>query len=328
MRRRDFIKAIAGSVAVWPLAARAQESERVRRVGVLMHSAADDQEAQARLTAFIKGLQEAGWSIGRNLRVDTRWSTGDLARLYKDLVEVIAVHSDVVLAGIGATVASLEQASRTVPSVFAQSVDPVGAGYAESLNRPGGNATGFIQFEYSLAGKWLELVKEIAPGVTRVAVLREPGPAGIGQWAIIQAVAQPLGVELRPITLSSAPEIERDIAAFAREPNGGLIVVASAAALVHRDLIVGLAARYRLPAAYAYHTHVAAGGLVSYGADVTRLYRRAASYVDRILKGEKPADLPVQSPTKYVLAINLKTAKALGISVPPSLLARADEVIE
>ena len=328
IRRREFVSLLGGAAATWPLAARAQQPEQVRRIGVLMNTGADEPEAQARLAAFMQGLQELGWAVGRNMRIDYRWSVGDVARLYKDAAELVALRPEVILAGVGGTVAALQQASRTVPIVYAQGIDPLGNGYADSLARPGGNATGFIQFEYGLAGKWMELLKEIAPGVTRVSVLREPGAAAIGQWAIIQAVAQSLGVELKPIWLPDAGEIERTISAFARSPNGGLIVAVSAAALVHRELIVTLAARHRLPAVYAYRVFVTSGGLITYGPDISRQYRRAAGYVDRILKGEKPADLPVQAPTKYELVINLKTAKALGIEIPPTLLARADEVIE
>ncbi len=328
MRRREFITVAGGAVVAWPLAARAQQGDRTRRIGVLMHTAADEPEAQARLAAFLQGLQEAGWEVSRNIRVDTRWSTGDLARLHKDAAELVATRPDVILAGVGGTNVALQLATRTVPVVFAQSIDPVGNGFIDSLARPGGNTTGFIQFEYSLAGKWLELLKEIAPRVTRVGVVREPGVAGVGQWAIIQGMAQPLSVELKPITLANAGEIERDVSAFAGAPNGGLIVAVSAAALVHRELIVALAARHQLPVAYAFRNFVASGGLISYGADIAAQYRRAASYVDRILKGEKPGDLPVQMPTKYDLVINLKTAKLLGLEVPRTLLARADEVIE
>jgi putative ABC transport system substrate-binding protein len=325
MRRRDFIAGLGGTAAL-PLATRAQE--RVRRVGVLMHTAADEPEAQARLAAFLQGLQAAGWEVGRNVRIDTRWSTGGFDRLLKDARELVATRPDVILAGVGGTASALFQATRTVPIVFAQSVDPLGAGFIESLSHPGGNVTGFIQFEYSLAGKWLELLKEVAPRVARVGVLREPGSAGIGQWAIIQAVAQSLGVELKPITLTNAAEIERAVSTFARTPNGGLVVVVSGASLVHRELLVALAARHQLPAAYAYRNFVTGGGLISYGTDIAMQYRRAAGYIDRILKGEKPADLPMQTPTKYDLVINLTTAKALGLTVPPTLLARADEVIE
>ena len=325
MIRRAFIAALGGAAA-WALVARAQQNERVRRVGVLMHTNADEPEAQARLAAFLQGLQEAGWSIGRNVQVDTRWSTGDFARLSKDAAELIAV--DVVLAGVGATTQALAEATRTVPIVFAQGIDPVGAGYIDRLARPGGNITGFVQLDYGLAGKWMELLKEVAPAVRVVAVLREPGAAGIGQWAIIQSVAQPLGVELKPIGLTDATAIRRSISEFANSQNGGLIVQVSAGSLVHRDLIISLAAQYRLPAVYAYRVHVAYGGLITYCADILQNYRRSAGYVDRILKGEKSGDLPVQSPTKYELVINLKTAKALGLEVPHSLLARADEVIE
>jgi putative tryptophan/tyrosine transport system substrate-binding protein len=328
MMRRDFITLLGGAAATWPLAARAQQSERVRRIGVLMHSRADEPEAQARLLAFLQGLQEVGWAVGRNLRIDYRWSVGDAARLLRDAQELVALHPDVVLAGVGGTTSVLQQATRTVPVVFAQSIDPVGNGYIESMARPGGNATGFIQFEYSLSGKWMELLKEIAPSVTRAGVLREPGVAGIGQWAIIQSVAQSLGVELKPIMLTNADDIERAVSTFARDPNGGMIVVVSAASLHHRDLIVGLAARHRLPTVYAYRVFVTGGGLTTYGPDIVSQYRRAAGYVDRILKGEKPGNLPVQAPTKYELVINLKTAKALGLEVPASVLARADEVIE
>jgi putative ABC transport system substrate-binding protein len=253
---------------------------------------------------------------------------GDIARLNRDAVELVALGPDVILAGVGGTTGALQRASHTVPIVFAQAVDPVGNSFVESLARPGGNTTGFIQFEYTLSGKWLELLKEIAPRVTRVGVLREPGPAGIGQWAIIQSVAQTLDVELKPIGIANAGEIERAISVFASAPNGGLVVAVSGASLIHRELIVGLAARHQLPTSYAYRNFVASGGLISYGADIAIQYRRAAAYVDRILKGEKPADLPVQTPTKYDLAINLKTAKSLGLTVPPTLLARADEVIE
>jgi ABC-type uncharacterized transport system substrate-binding protein len=325
--RRTFVSLLGGAAA-WPLAARAQQGDRLRRIGVLMHVPADEPEAQARLLAFLQGLQEAGWSVGRTLRIDYRWSVGDAARLFADAQELVALRPDVVLAGVGATTMVLMQATRTVPVVFAQSVDPVGNGYIESMARPGGNATGFIQFEYSFSGKWLELLKEIAPSVTRVAVVREPGVAGIGQWTIIQALAQSMGVELKPIGLSNAGDIERAIGRFASEPNGGMIVVVSAASLNHRDLIVGLAARHGLPTVYAQRIFVTGGGLITYGPDIASQYRRAAGYVDRILKGEKPADLPVQAPTKYDLVINLKTAKALGLTVPPTLLARADEVIE
>ena len=327
MRRRAFIAGLGGAAA-WPMVARAQQGERVRRIGVLMHTNADEPEAQARLAAFLQGLQEAGWSIGRNVQVDTRWSTGDFARLSKDAAELIAARPDVVLAGVGATTQALAEATRTVPIVFAQGIDPVGAGYIDRLARPGGNITGFVQLDYGLAGKWMELLKEVAPAVRVVAVLREPGAAGIGQWAIIQSVAQPLGVELKPIGLTDATAIRRSISEFANSQNGGLIVQVSAGSLVHRDLIISLAAQYRLPAVYAYRVHVANGGLITYCADILQNYRRSAGYVDRILKGEKSGDLPVQSPTKYELVINLKTAKALGLDVPHSLLARADEVIE
>jgi putative ABC transport system substrate-binding protein len=253
---------------------------------------------------------------------------GDSARLYKDAAELVALAPEVILGGVGATAAALQQASRTVPVVMAQGIDPVGNGYVESLAQPGGNITGFIQFEYSLAGKWMELLKEVAPGVTRVGVLREPGNAAIGQWAMIQAMAQSFGAELRRIDLREASEIERSVTAFARSPKGGLIVAVSAASLTHRDLIIRLAAQHRLPAVYAYRVFVTHGGLITYGPDIVSQYRHAAGYVDRILKGEKPADLPVQAPTKYELVVNLKTAKALGLEIPPTLLARADEVIE
>ena len=327
MRRREFITLLGGAAA-WPLAARAQQVGGMRGIGVLMHSRADEAEAQARLLAFLQGLADAGWAVGRNLRIDYRWSVGNQARLQRDAAELVALNPEVILAGVGATIATLLQATRTVPIVFAQGIDPVGNSYVESLARPGGNSTGFMQFEYSLSGKWLELLKEVAPPVARVAVLREPGVAGIGQWAIIQAVAQSLGLELKPIELNAPEQIERAIATFARSPNGGLIIIVSAAALHHRELIISLAARHRLPAVYAYRIFVTDGGLISYGADIAGQYRRAAGYVDRILRGEKPGDLPVQGPTKYDLVVNLKTAKALGLEIPTTVLARADEVIE
>jgi ABC-type uncharacterized transport system substrate-binding protein len=328
LKRREFITLLGGAAAAWPLAARAQQGERMRRIGVLMATAADEPESQARLSAFLQALQQLGWTDGRNLRIEYRWSAGDAARLRRDAAELVALAPDVVLAGVGATPTALLEASRTVPIVFAQGIDPVGSGLIESLARPGGNGTGFIQFEYSLSGKWLELLKEVAPRIMRVGILREPGSAGIGQWAIIQAVANSLDVELKPIGLSDAGEIERGVSAIASSANGGLIVVVSGASLIHRELIVRLAARHQLPAVYAYRVFVTGGGLMSYGPDITGQYRRAASYVDRILKGEKPGDLPVQRPTKYELVINLKAAKALGLEIPPTLLARADEVIQ
>jgi ABC-type uncharacterized transport system substrate-binding protein len=330
VKRRDFIALLGGAAAAWPLAARAQQSERIRRIGVLMHTAADEPESQARLAAFMQGLQELGWAVGRNMRIDYRWSVGDVARLRKDAAELVALGPEVILAGVGATTQALQQASRTVPIVMAQALDPVGNSYVDSLARPGGNITGFIQFEYAFAGKWAELLKEVAPGVARVGVVREPGQAlaSIAQWTMIQAVGQSFGAELKPIDLRDAGELERAVTSFALSPNGGLIVTVSAAALTHRDLIITLAARHRLPTVYAYRVFVTHGGLITYGPDIASQYRRAAGYVDRILKGEKPADLPVQAPTKYEMVINLKTAKALGLTVPETLLARADEVIE
>jgi putative ABC transport system substrate-binding protein len=327
--RRAFILALGGAAAAWPLAARAQQPERMRRVGVLMHLAADDPEGQARIAAFTQGLQELRWTIGRNVRIDYRWAAGDAERGRKYAAELVALAPDVILAAGGAVVAPLLQASRTVPIVFAQTPDPVGAGFVASLARPGGNATGFTIFEFGMGGKWLELLKEIAPRVTRAAVLRDAAlAAGTGQLGAIQSVAPSFGVELSPIDVRDAGEIERAVTAFARSPNDGLLVTGSALATVHRDLIVALAARHRLPAVYTLRLFVAGGGLISYGPDSIDPYRQAAGYVDRILKGEKPADLPVQAPTKYELVINLKTAKALGLEVPPTLLARADEAIE
>jgi putative ABC transport system substrate-binding protein len=329
MKRRDFITLLGGAVATWPLTARAQQDGRMRRVGVLMHLAADDPEGQARIAAFTQGLQELRWTIGRNVRIDYRWAAGDAERGRKYAAELVALAPDVILAAGGAVVAPLLQATRTVPIVFAQTPDPVGAGFVASLARPGGNATGFMIFEFGMGGKWLELLKEIAPRVTRAAVLRDAAlAAGTGQLGAIQSVAPSFGVELSPIDVRDAGEIERAVTAFARSPNDGLLVTGSALATVHRDLIVALAARHRLPAVYPFRTFVAGGGLISYGPDSIDPYRQAAGYVDRILKGEKPADLPVQAPTKYELVINLKTAKELGLEVPPTLLARADEVIE
>jgi len=328
MKRREFIAMLGGAAAV-PLAARAQQAERVRRIGVLMNLAADDPESRARNAAFLQGLHQLGWSDGRNLRIDYRWAAGDADRYRTYAAELIALAPDVILAAGGNTVQPLQQATRTVPIVFVQVIDPVGRGLVASLARPGRNATGFTSFEYGLSGKWLELLKQIAPRVTRAAVLRNPTtPAGAGQLGAIQAVAPSFGVELSQVDTRDAGEIERAVATFARGSNGSLIVVVDAFAAVHRELIITLAARHRLPAVYPYHYYVTSGGLISYGPDNIDQYRRAAGYVDRILKGEKPADLPVQAPTKYELVINLKTAKALGLAVPPELLARADEVIE
>ena len=327
--RRELLAALGGAAAAWPLAARAQQGGRMRRVGVLQNLASDDPAEQARLMAFGQGLQELGWTIGRNVRIENRWSAGDPERIRRNTEEMVALAPDVILASGNAGVAPLLQATRTVPVVFVIVPDPVGAGFVDSLARPGGNATGFIAYEYGLSGKWLEVLKEIAPGVTRAAVIRDPALAsGPGQFAAIQSIAPSLGVEVSPVNVRDAGEIERAITAFAHSPNGGLIVTGSALVGLHRHLIIALAARHKLPAVYVERTYVAAGGLISYGSDFLDQYRRAASYVDRILKGEKPADLPVQAPTKYELVINLKTAKALGLEVPPTLLARADEVIE
>ena len=329
MKRRKFLGMLGGAAAVWPLAGRAQQAERMRRIGVLLPAAADDPEYQARVAAFHQGLALLGWTIGRNVRIDTRWATTDAAEIRRHAAELAALAPDVILAPAATTVGPLLQATRTVPVVFPSIVDPVGAGFVDSLARPGGNATGFMNFEYSIGGKWLELLKEIAPGVTRVAILRYAAtPSGVGQFGIIQSVAPSLRVEVTPVNMRDAPEIESAVAAFVRAPNGGLIVTASPLAQRHRDLIVTLAARHKLPAVYFDRVFAAAGGLISYGPDYIDQYRRAAAYVDRILKGEKPADLPVQAPTKYELVINLKTAKALGLEVPATLLARADEVIE
>jgi putative ABC transport system substrate-binding protein len=328
MKRREFIALLGGAVAAWPLVARAQQADRLRRIGVLMSLAADDPESQARLAAFAQGLQQLGWTIGQNVRVDYRWAlNADTMRKYA--TELVALAPDVILATSSPAVAALQEATRIVPIVFTTVIDPVGAGFVESLARPGRNVTGFLLFEYGISGKWLDLLKQIAPGVARAAVLRDPTIAsGSGQLGAIQGAASAFGVELRPVDVRDAGEIERAVAAFAHASNGGLIVTASVAAVVHRDLIIGLAARHRLPAIYTQRVFVTNGGLIAYGPDFIDQFRRAAGYADRVLKGEKPADLPVQAPTKYELAINLKTAKALGIDVPPTLLARADEVIE
>lgn len=329
MKRREFIALLGGAAATWPPVAQAQQSERMRRVGVLMHTSSDEPESQTNIAAFLQGLQEAGWSVGRNLRIEYRWSAADRTSLRRNAGELVALGPDVILAGPGATTGALRQISRTVPIVFAQNIDPVGNGNVESLSRPGTNATGFTQFEYSLSAKWFELLREIMPGVKRVAVCRDfDGAAGIGQWAVIQSVAGPLGVELTSLDPRETRAMERVLSGLARASDVGLIVVVSSAALNNRETILALAAQHRLPAVYPYRHFVRAGGLISYGPDLTAQYRRAASYVDRILKGEKPADLPVQNPTKYELTINLKTAKALGLSVAPTLLATADEVIE
>jgi putative ABC transport system substrate-binding protein len=329
LRRREFLGVAGGAAASWPLAARAQQGERVRRIGVLMPATADDPNFQTRLAAFLQGLELLGWSVGRNVRIDTRWSTADADSIRRHAAELAALAPDVILSFGAATVGALLQATRTVPIVFPVAGDPVAAGFVESLARPGGNATGFMLFEYSMAGKWLELLKEIAPGVTRVAVLRDPAiPTGPAQFGILQSMAPSLRVEISPVNLRDPAEIEPAVATFARSANGGLILTGSALATFHRDLIVTLAARHKLPAVYFERSFVATGGLISYGPDFVDQFRRAASYVDRILKGEKPADLPVQAPTKYELVINLKTARALGINVPPTLIARADEVIE
>ena len=329
MKRRAFITLIGGAAAAWPLAARAQQGERMRRIGVLMPFTADDPESLARLAAFVQALERSGWSVGRNVRIDYRWTGGDAERIRKGATELAALAPDVILATGSSTAGPLLQTTRTVPIVFAIVPDPVGAGFVDSLARPGGNATGFTAFEYGIGAKWLELLKEIAPRMTRVAALRDPAiTAGIGQFGAIQSVTPSFGVELAPINMRDPAELERDVAAFARTPNGGLIVTGSALAVVHRELIFRLAAHHKLPAVHSTRLFVAGGGLISYGPDFLDQFRRAAGYVDRILKGEKPADLPVQAPTKYELAINLKTAKALGLEVPPMLLARADEVIE
>jgi putative ABC transport system substrate-binding protein len=327
MQRRQFIALLGGAVT-WPLAALAQQDQRVRRIGVLSALAEDDPESVARRPAFEQALKALNWTNGNNLRVDYRWAASDPERIRKLVAEIIALEPDVILLSGTSVVPPMMQATRTIPIVFVQVIDPVGSGFVKSLARPGGNITGFTQFEYSLAAKWLELLKQIAPHVTRAAVIRDPtrGP-GIGQFAVVQAIAPLLGMELSPINAHDVSEMEREIAAFARSPNGGLVVTVGGTA-THRDLIIALAAKHRLPAVYPYPYFASGGGLMSYGPDTIEQYRRAAAYVDRILKGEKPADMPVQAPTKYELVINLKTAKALALTIPQSLLATADEVIE
>lgn len=329
MRRRDFLGAVVGSAA-WPIAVRAQQSERVRRVGVLQTPSESDPQTQTRVEAFEQALRRLGWTIGDNLRIDYRFGAlGDVERIRRYAAELVALGPDVIVVVGTANVAPLLQATRTVPIVFAFVADPVGAGFVESLARPGGQMTGFLQFEYGLSAKWLELIKEISPGVTRVAVVRDADlSAGLGQFGAIQAVAPSLGLEVVAVNMRDAADIERAVTIFARQPNGGLVVTSSAQAAVHGNLIVALAARHRLPAVYFLRRLVERGGLISYGSNLLDQFRRCADYVDRILKGEKPANLPVQAPTKYELVINLKTAKTLGLTVPPSLLARADELIE
>ncbi|MFL5051539.1 MAG: ABC transporter substrate-binding protein [Xanthobacteraceae bacterium] len=327
MKRRDFIRAIAATAAAWPVAARAQPPDRVRHIGVLMNLAPEDPESQRRVTAFVQALQELGWTDGRNVRIETRWGLSDADRNRRYAAELVTLAPDVILAAGTPVLVALQRETRSIPIVFTTIVDPVGAGFAERLSRPGGNATGFTLFEYAISGKWLELLKELSPDVTRVAVIRDPViTQGIGQFAAIQAVSPPFGVELIPIGVREK-EIETAVEKFVQEPHGGLIVTAGSTA-IRRDPIIALAARHRLPAVYPFRYHASSGGLMSYGPNTVEPYRRAAGYVNRILKGEKPADLPVQNPTKYELVINMKTAKALGINVPPALLARADEVIE
>jgi putative ABC transport system substrate-binding protein len=329
VKRREFISLLGGGAAAWPLAARAQQPDRMRRIGVLMSTAADDTESSARMGAFLRGLQQFGWVDGRNVRIDTRWSAGNAELDRKYAAELVALAPDLLLASSSPTVAALQVATRNVPIVFAHAVDPVGAGFVESLASPGGNITGFVLFEYGISAKWLELLKELAPSIARVAVLRDPTTAaGMGQFGAIQSVAPLVGVEVNPVNLRDSGEIERGVAAFAKTSNGGLIVTAAPLATLHRELIITLASRYKLPAIYSSRFFATAGGLAYYGPDLTDQYRRAAGYVDRILKGEKPANLAVQAPVKYELAINLKTAKALAIDVPATLLGRADEVIE
>jgi len=327
MRRREF-SIILGGAAAWPMVARGQQPERQRRIGLLLGTTADDSDSQERLAVFRQSLQQLGWTDGRNLRIDYRWAAGNAENYRKYAAELVALAPDVILAP-GFSVVPMIQATRTVPIVFVFTTDPVGSGLVDSLSRPGGNATGFMLFEFSLNAKWLALLKEIAPGVRRAAVLRDAAiPSGTGQFAVIQSVAPSVGVEVSPINIGDAGEIERAVTAFARAANGGLIVAASALATVHRDLIITLAARHKLPAVYFNHVFVKDGGLISYGADFNDQYRKGAGYVDRILKGEKPADMTVQATTKYELVINLKTAKALDLELPHSLLVRADEVIE
>ena len=329
MNRREVITLIGGAAVAWPLTARAQQGERARRIGVLMSVAADDAEGQARLMAFGQGLAQLGWTVGRNVRFDIRWTAGKADDTRQYVTELVALAPDAILAAGGSVVGPLLQVTGTVPIVFTQVVDPVGAGFVESLGRPGGNATGFINFEYGISVKWLELLKQIVPSVRRVAVLRDPAIASaVGQLGAIQGAAPSFEVEVSPVGVRAGGEIERAVAAFARGSNDGLIVLTTGLTLVHRELIISLAARHRLPAVYTDRTFVTGGGLISYGPDRMEHFRLAAGYVDRILKGEKPADLPVQAPTKYELVINLKTAKALGVTIPDKLLALADEVIE
>jgi putative tryptophan/tyrosine transport system substrate-binding protein len=328
MRRRDFITLLGGA-AMLPVAARAQQPERMRRIGVLLPATANDSEYQARVGAFLQELQQFGWAIGRNVRIDTRWAGANADDIRRHAAELAALAPDVILAHGASTVGPLLQATRTVPIVFPVVGDPVGAGFVDSLARPGGNATGFMTVEFSMSGKWLELLKQIAPSLTRVAVLRDATQGtGTGMFAVIQAMAPSLRVEVNPVNIRDAGEIERAVTAFARSSNGGLIVTPSGGAALYRDLIIALGAQHKLPAVYFERNFVAAGGLISYGPDQIDQYRQAAGYVDRILKGEKPADLPVQAPTKYETVVNLKTAKALGLSIPPGVLAIADEVIE
>jgi putative tryptophan/tyrosine transport system substrate-binding protein len=329
LKRRDFITLVGGAAAAWPLAARAQQRKPTRRIGALMPLAANDPQAQARNAAFLQGLQQLGWSVGNNIQIDYRWSAGSEDDTRKFAAELLALRPDVLFAPGTSTVAPLLQATRVVPIVFVHVTDPVGGGFIESLARPGGNATGFIDFEYGISGKWLELLKQIAPWVTRAAVLRDAAvTSGTAQFAAIQAVAPSLGIEVSPVNVSNAADIERGVGAVVRSANCGLIVTGSGGAVRHRDYIIGLAAQFKLPAVYFDPYFVTAGGLISYGPDLIHQYRQAAGYIDRILKGEKPADLPVQAPTKYELVINLKTAKAIGLEVPATVLARADEVIE
>jgi len=329
VRRREFVTLLGGAAVSWPITARAQQRERTRFIAVLLNAAANDPRYQPWVGAFLQALALLGWTIGRNVRIDTRWSGANAAEARRHAAEMAALAPDVILAHGSSTVGPLLQATRSVPIVFPVAADPVGAGFVDSLARPGGNVTGFMEFEYGQSGKWLELLKEMVPGMTRAAVLRDTSQgSATSQFAAIQAVAPSLKVEVTPIGLHDTAEIERIVAAFARSPNGGLIVTAGAATVHHTNLIVTLAAQHKLPAVYNERSFVAAGGLISYGPDFVDLYRRAAGYVDRILKGEKPADLPVQAPTKYELVVNLKTARAIGLTVPDTLLARADEVIE